>query len=153
MIKTISGNVYDENGNVIGTVTGKYIDEAQDHIKEQKTTRQISITVVADGETIGSGSLTYEDYITYNDGGRREINISGNVTSDPDVIGTASVKLDDEYGEVFSIEWCYNIVKMQIMTEIAKIFRRGARLEPEKGIRTLITCKIYEVLRISMSKR
>ncbi|RLE37068.1 hypothetical protein DRJ17_07340 [Candidatus Woesearchaeota archaeon] len=100
--KTLSGQVLDEEGNVIGSVSGSYIDEYQDSTSEQIESRTISINVVDEnGNSVGSGQLQYDDYITYNDGGTRTIDLSGDVKDDEgNIIGSANGSLEDQYGSV-----------------------------------------------------
>lgn len=80
MEKPVSGNVVDEYGDVIGSVSGTYIDDYQDGSTEQIVHRSIPITVVDEnGNVIGNGSLEYDDYVTFGSGGVRTIQITGSV--------------------------------------------------------------------------
>lgn len=98
----ITGNVLDEQGNTIGSISGTYIDDSQDGTSEQLVQRTIDITVVDEnGNNVGSGSLNYQDYITYNGGGTRTINLTGNVIDDSNnSVGNISGELNDTYGAI-----------------------------------------------------
>ncbi|RLB80030.1 MAG: hypothetical protein DRH17_12690 [Deltaproteobacteria bacterium] len=98
--KNVSGAVKDETGNVVGSISGIYVDDYQDSSSQQIDHRSISITVVdEEGDEIGSGVLEYDDYISYNGGGTRTINIAGSVRDDEgNEIGSASGSLEDQYG-------------------------------------------------------
>jgi len=102
MEKTVSGNVYDEQNNVIGSVSGTYIDEYQNASTQQIQSRTINISVVDEnGNSIGSGQLQYDDYISYNGGGTRTIDLSGNTNDDVNnTVGSVSGSLEDQYGSV-----------------------------------------------------
>jgi len=102
MEKPVSGNVYDDANNTVGSVSGTYIDEYQNSASEQIETRTISISVVDEnGNSIGSGQLQYDDYISYNGGGTRTIDLSGNVNDDVNnTVGSVSGSLEDQYGSV-----------------------------------------------------
>ena len=81
MEKPVSGNVVDEYGDVIGSVSGAYVDDYQDGATERIVHRTIPITVVdEEGNEIGSGTLEYDDYITFGSGGVRTIQITGSVS-------------------------------------------------------------------------
>ena len=95
--KQVAGEVLDLLGNVIGSISGLYIDEAQQSNVTSIVKRQIQITVVDNqGNIIGSGLLEYEDYVAYGSGGVRTINITGIVEGSQ--LGTIEATLEDEYG-------------------------------------------------------
>jgi len=98
--KTVSGTVY-ADGVALGSISGTYIDDYQNSASEQILSRSVPITVADEsGIEIGSGALSYDDYVSYNGGGVRTITVSGNVYANSDVVGSVSGSLDDQYGAV-----------------------------------------------------
>jgi len=102
MEKNVAGEVVDLLGNVIGSVTGSYVDESKVDYYENIVKRQVEIYVVdEEGYSIGSGLLEYEDYVTYGAGGVRTISITGVVEGSE--LGTIQGQLEDEYSSVISV--------------------------------------------------
>jgi len=102
MEKQLTGKVTDELNNIVGSVSGSYIDESKVDYYESIVKRQIEITVISDeGYLLGSGLLEYEDYITYGAGGVRTIKITGIVEGSE--LGTIEAQLEDEYSSVISV--------------------------------------------------
>ncbi|MHC1628223.1 MAG: Ig-like domain-containing protein [Candidatus Nezhaarchaeales archaeon] len=105
----ISGSVLLE-GEEVGAVSGEYIDESQDAPSENIQSRSIAGEVYLDGLRVDIAvTLAYDDYVTYNGGGTRTIDISGTVYLTYDggnyiIAGNASGSLKDDYGAVAVIE-------------------------------------------------
>jgi hypothetical protein len=76
--KTISGNVLLDS-TVVGSFSITYEDERASKVSETKVTRQITVTVTVGGVEVGSGTLSYEDLIASNGGGKRTITLKGSV--------------------------------------------------------------------------
>jgi hypothetical protein len=98
---SISGSV-NLDGIGIGSVTGTYIDDSVEQRSETINNVTINITVYIDSTVIGSGVLQYQDYVAYDGGGSRTINVSGNTLLDSTVVGSAVGYLIDNYSAVVS---------------------------------------------------
>lgn len=98
-LKNIGGYVLIDNDQV-GTISGTYQDDSANGSQEQVNNVSVPITATMDNDQVGNGSMDYQDYVTYDNGGSRTIDISGNVLIDNDVVGSASATLVDDYGAV-----------------------------------------------------
>jgi len=97
MLKQVSGYVK-ANENIIGDVTGEYIDESNANNYTLITKKQVGIVALVNDNNIGSGSLEYDDYVAYDGGGTRKIELTGFIEGSK--LGTIYAVLDDEYSEV-----------------------------------------------------
>ncbi len=98
---TLSGSVYID-GIVIGSVTGTYVDDSVEQQSETINNVTINITVYIDSTVIGSGLLQYQDYVAYDNGGSRRIDVTGDALLDSTVVGSAVGYLIDNYSAVVS---------------------------------------------------
>ena len=96
---SISGQVVVDDV-VVGSVSGSYVDDVADSSSEKINDVSIPVSVVIDSASVGNGSLTYRDYVSYDGGGSRNVSISGNVLADSVVVGSVSGSLIDRYGRV-----------------------------------------------------
>jgi len=114
--RSISGYVYIE-GDVVGDISGQYLDSYEDAPSENTVERTIPVSVLLEGEEISTdGGLTYVDYITYNGGGTRNIPVTGSVWlyivegNFNWGIGEGSGTLTDVYGAVTVAERTIKII-------------------------------------------
>jgi len=98
-LKNISGQVLIDNEQV-GSISGTYQDDSYNGSKQVIESVSVPITVTIDNEQSGNGEMNYQDYVTYNGGGTRTVNIDGYVTIDNSDIGTVNATLIDSYGYV-----------------------------------------------------
>ena len=105
-LRSISGKVLIDSEQV-GSISGTYKDDSANGSKQVIEPVSIPITVNVNNEQIGNGSMSYQDYVTYNGGGSRTVDISGNVLIDNDVVGNASATLIDDYGKVIPVVTSY----------------------------------------------
>ena len=105
----ISGSVF-LMGEEVGAVSGEYIDESQDAPSENIQSRSIPGDVLLEGEVVSIAvNLAYDDYVSYNGGGIRTVDISGTVYLTYDggnyiIVGNASGSLEDNYGAAGVVE-------------------------------------------------
>lgn len=98
-LKNISGQVLIDNEQV-GNVSGTYKDDSYNGSQEQINNVSVPITATMDNEKIGNGSMNYQDYVTYNGGGSRTIDVNGDVLIDTSKVGVVNATLVDDYGAV-----------------------------------------------------
>lgn len=98
---SLSGQVVID-GVVVGSISGSYVDDVADSSSEKISDVSIPISVVIESISVGSGSLSYRDYVSYDGGGSRNISLSGSVLADSVVVGSVSGSLIDRYGRVVS---------------------------------------------------
>ncbi len=98
-LKNISGQVLIDNEQV-GSISGTYQDDSANSSQEQINNVSVPINVIIDNNQVGNGSMNYQDYVTYNGGGSRTIDVNGNVLIDTSKVGTVNATLVDDYGAV-----------------------------------------------------